>query len=55
VTDHIETLHEIDREFKQIADESGITEFRRTRGLNDHPQFIQALAELVLGEKAFWN
>ena len=28
-TDHIETLHEIDVEFKEVAEQAGITNFRR--------------------------
>jgi ferrochelatase len=47
VTDHIETLSEIDIEFKEVAEEAGIKEFRRTPGLNAHPLFIKALAAVA--------
>lgn len=54
VTDHIETLHEIDREMKEDAARVGIKEFYRAKGLNAHPLFIEALAELAKSEKSFW-
>ena len=47
VSDHIETSHEIDIEFREVAEDIGIEHFYLTQGLNDHPAFINALAELV--------
>jgi ferrochelatase len=47
VSDHVETLHEIDIEHRQQARELGISDFRMMPGLNDSPDFIQALAGLV--------
>ncbi len=47
VSDHIETLHEIDIEFKEYADEVGITNFIRTESFNDDPEFGKLLAKLV--------
>ncbi|MFH1700140.1 MAG: ferrochelatase [Candidatus Zixiibacteriota bacterium] len=47
VSDHIETLHEIDIELKAIAAESGITNFIRTESFNDDPKFIELLGSLV--------
>jgi len=47
VSDHIETLHEIDIEHRAEALELGIEQFRMMRGLNDAPAFIEALAGLV--------
>lgn len=47
VSDHIETLVEIDDEFAKHAHGRGITEFGRTASLNDHPDFLQAMAALV--------
>lgn len=47
VSDHIETLYEIDIEYAQKAVELGITEFRRTGALNASTTFINCLAELV--------
>lgn len=55
VTDHIETLSEIDIEFREIADRAGIANFRRTPGLNAHPSFIKALAAVALEKKEFWD
>lgn len=47
VSDHIETLHEIDIEYREAATHLGITNFRRMESLNSSPTFIQCLAELV--------
>jgi protoporphyrin/coproporphyrin ferrochelatase len=55
VSDHIETLQEIDILFREEARKAGIREFRRTRGLNDHPVFIECLADLALSQKDFWK
>ena len=48
VSDHIETLHEIDQEVRAEAAQAGIREFQMMPGLNDAPRFIRALADLVL-------
>jgi len=47
VSDHIETLEEIDVEYRDLALENGIEHFRRVPSLNDHDDFLQGLAELV--------
>jgi ferrochelatase len=47
VSDHIETLHEIDIEYREEAHKLGITDFRRMESLNNSPTFIKCLAELV--------
>lgn len=47
VSDHVETLHEIDQEHRAQAAGLGITEYRMVPGLNDSPAFIGALAGLV--------
>ena len=49
VSDHIETLYEIDIQYKEEAAALGITDFRRTEALNSSPAFISCLAELVRG------
>ena len=49
VSDHIETLYEIDIQFREEAGRLGISEFRRVASLNDSPLFIECLAELVRG------
>lgn len=48
VSEHIETLEEIDIEYRELAEEEGIHNFRRVPALNTHPLFIQALANLVI-------
>lgn len=48
VSDHIETLKEIDIEGREIAREAGIPEFGVMPALNDSPKFIKALADLVM-------
>ena len=48
VTDHIETLHEIDIEARAHAQSAGITDFHVMPALNDSPLLIRALADLVL-------
>jgi ferrochelatase len=48
VSDHVETLGEIDHEARAEARELGIEHFEMTTGLNDSPTFISALAALVM-------
>jgi ferrochelatase len=48
VSDHVETLGEIDHCARAEAGRLGIERFAMTRGLNDSPKFIQALADSVL-------
>ncbi|TAE61476.1 MAG: ferrochelatase [Nostocales cyanobacterium] len=48
VSEHIETLQEIDIEYREIAEEAGIENFLRAAAPNTHPVFIQALADLVV-------
>ena len=47
VSEHIETLQEIDMEYREVAMEAGIENFRRVPALNTHPLFIESLANLV--------
>jgi ferrochelatase len=47
VSDHIETLYEVDMLFADAARAAGITGYHRPRALNTHPLFIDALAGLV--------
>ena len=47
VSDHVETLGEIDHEAREEAAALGIKQFEMTAGLNDSPTFIAALADLV--------
>ena len=48
LTEHIETLHEINVEARVEAESLGITEFHMMPALNDSPLLIRALADLVL-------
>ena len=48
VSEHIETLQEIDIEYRELAEESGIHDFRRVPALDTHPAFIQGLTDLVV-------
>ncbi len=48
VSDHIETLQEIDILYRQVAADSGIREFQRAPSLNLSPKFIDALAQVSL-------
>jgi ferrochelatase len=47
VSDHIETLYEVDLLYKEMARDLGM-ELRRCESLNTHPLFIGALEDLVL-------
>ena len=47
VSDHIETLYEVDLLFSATARRAGITGYWRTDALNSSPLFIEALAGLV--------
>jgi ferrochelatase len=47
VTDHIETLYEVDQLFAEDARRAGIADYRRSEALGTHPRFIEGLARLV--------
>jgi ferrochelatase len=46
-SDHIETLSELDREYGHLAHQVGITHYKRAPALNDLPQFIDAMSDIV--------
>jgi ferrochelatase len=48
VSDHIETLHELGIEERHNAQANGIAHYEVMEGLNDHPLFIECLADLVV-------
>ncbi len=50
VSDHVETLYEIRLLFGGLAARLGISHYAVAEGLNDHPEFIRGLADVV--EKA---
>jgi protoporphyrin/coproporphyrin ferrochelatase len=47
VSEHIETLEEIDMEYREIAEHAGIETFARVPAPDTDPTFIQALADVV--------
>ena len=48
LTEHIETLHEINIEAREEAEALGVAEFHMMPALNDSPLLIRSLADLVL-------
>jgi protoporphyrin/coproporphyrin ferrochelatase len=50
VSDHIETLQEIDIVYKSIAAQAGVKEFFRSESPNLHPKFIETLAQIVINK-----
>ena len=50
VSDHIETLFELDIEYRKVAEENSITNYKVMTGLNDSPEFIEQLRDIVLKE-----
>eukprot|EP00820_Chromera_velia_P013466 Cvel_23943.t1-p1 / transcript=Cvel_23943.t1 / gene=Cvel_23943 / organism=Chromera_velia_CCMP2878 / gene_product=Ferrochelatase, putative / transcript_product=Ferrochelatase, putative / location=Cvel_scaffold2530:25779-26872(-) / protein_length=154 / sequence_SO=supercontig / SO=protein_coding / is_pseudo=false len=47
VSEHLETLEEIDQEYREVAEEAGIRHWRRVPALNLDPRFLRDLADLV--------
>jgi ferrochelatase len=47
VSEHIETLYELDILYKKVAAEAGVANFRRVPALNNDPIFVRALADIV--------
>jgi len=48
VTEHIETLHEINIEAREEAHKLGVEQFEMMPAVGDSPTFITALADLIL-------
>ena len=48
VSEHIETLEEIDMEYRELAEENGIEYWGRVPALNTNPTFIGDLADAVV-------
>lgn len=48
VSEHIETLVELDEEYAEVAEEFGAPSYNRVPALGPHPDFIIALAKLVV-------
>ncbi len=48
VSEHIETLHELDIEYREVADHAGIRTYRRVAAPGADPAYIRCLARRVL-------
>jgi len=48
VSEHIETLEEMDMEYRELAEESGCKQWGRVPALDTNPIFIQDLADAVI-------
>lgn len=48
VSEHIETLEEIDMEYRELAEESGVLHWKRAPALNTDGIFIEDMADMVL-------
>jgi len=48
VSEHIETLVELDEEYAELAEKQGAKGYHRVPALGDHPDFIAGLARLTL-------
>jgi protoporphyrin/coproporphyrin ferrochelatase len=49
VSEHSETLVELDIDYRRVAESCGVPSFRRVRTVGTDPRFIAALADLVRG------
>jgi ferrochelatase len=49
VSEHIETLYELDILYQKVAANAGVRNLRRVPALNSDPGFIRALADIVEG------
>ena len=47
VSEHSETIYELDKEYGQLAKEHGIKNYKRIPTLQTHPLFIKSLKEIV--------
>ena len=47
VSEHIETLEEIDMEYRELAEESGVINWRRCPALNTNEGFIDDMADMI--------
>ncbi len=52
VSEHVETLHEIDIEYRHLAEEAGIPHYHRAPALGVEPDFIRCLAECIATARA---
>lgn len=52
VSEHSETLYELDIKYRELAEKSGVTGYVRVPALGTEPMFIEALADLCLKTNA---
>ena len=52
VSEHSETLVELDKEYRHLADSAGVPDYRRVPTVSENAAFIAALAELVRASAA---
>lgn len=52
VSEHSETLVELDRDYRRIAERCGVPGYARVPTVGIHPEFVTALVQLVAGEAA---
>jgi ferrochelatase len=52
VSEHIETLYELDLLYKELAEELGFKAYARVPAFNTNPRFISTLADLVCEKKS---
>ncbi len=48
VSEHIETLHELDIEYRHVAEQAGLRAYRRVRTPGTHPAYLRCLTRRVL-------
>ncbi|MBI3132593.1 MAG: ferrochelatase [Acidobacteria bacterium] len=48
VSEHIETLHELDIEYKEMADHAGVRTWKRLRTPGTHPKYVECLVRHTL-------
>jgi ferrochelatase len=53
VSEHSETLVELDIDYRHLAEQAGVTKYIRVPAVGTHPQFIHGLANLV--QAALWS
>jgi ferrochelatase len=53
VSEHSETLVELDIDYRHLAAEAGVAKYIRVPAVGTHPQFIHGLANLV--RAALWS
>jgi ferrochelatase len=49
--EHVETLVEIEIEYREIAEELGVPYFKRVPTVSNHPAFIEGMADMVLAKR----